>query len=222
MENPKEEIEAILNEMNFTNPFEVQKELFINGSDFEVSDEEFEEHLNPALYNAYIFDTDLAKEVRDKYEVGQALYQPIEVYASPVVTKPSKNTRYVIYSQGFVEIESEYIDDEYLELYTDLKLSVNNTFKQIILVEYSPVEENYLMSNKTEIEERAIKEAEELFSNQDNGESLEFFDPRGNSNKAIGINETTLEFFTKEDLTFLAEFLSSFRIGGIIKPYGNV
>ena len=63
MENPKEEIEAILNEMNFTNPFEVQKELFINGSDFEVSDEEFEEHLNPALYNAYIFDTDLAKEV---------------------------------------------------------------------------------------------------------------------------------------------------------------
>ena len=127
MENPKEEIEAILNEMNFTNPFEVQKELFINGSDFEVSDEEFEEHLNPALYNAYIFDTDLAKEVRDKYEVGQALYQPIEVYASPVVTKPSKNTRYVIYSQGFVEIESEYIDDEYLELYTDLKLSVNNT-----------------------------------------------------------------------------------------------
>ena len=28
MENPKEEIEAILNEMNFTNPFEVQKELF--------------------------------------------------------------------------------------------------------------------------------------------------------------------------------------------------
>ena len=82
MENPKEEIEAILNEMNFTNPFEVQKELFINGSDFEVSDEEFEEHLNPALYNTYIFDTDLAKEVRDKYEVGQALYQPIEVYAS--------------------------------------------------------------------------------------------------------------------------------------------
>ena len=165
MENPKEEIEAILNEMNFTNPFEVQKELFINGSDFEVSDEEFEEHLNPALYNAYIFDTDLAKEVRDKYEVGQALYQPIEVYASPVVTKPSKNTRYVIYSQGFVEIESEYIDDEYLELYTDLKLSVNNTLdcfkvvdireneklKQITIVEYSPVEENYLMSNKTEI-----------------------------------------------------------------------
>ena len=224
MENPKEEIEAILNEMNFTNTFEVQKELFINGSDFEVSDEEFEEHLNPALYNAYIFDTDLAKEVRDKYEVGQALYQPIEVYASPVVTKPSKNTRYVIYSQGFVEIESEYIDDEYLELYTDLKLSVNNTLdcfkvvdireneklKQITLVEYSPVEENYLMSNKTEIEQRAIKEAEELFNNQDNGESLEFFDPRGNSNKAIGINETTLEFFTKEDLTFLAEFLSSF------------
>ena len=25
MENPKEEIEAILNEMNFTNPFEVQR-----------------------------------------------------------------------------------------------------------------------------------------------------------------------------------------------------
>ena len=42
MENPKEEIEAILNEMNFTNPFEVQNELFINGSDFEVSDKEFE------------------------------------------------------------------------------------------------------------------------------------------------------------------------------------
>ena len=72
MENPKEEIEAILNEMNFTNTFEVQKELFTNGSNFEVSDEEFEEHLNPALYNAYIFDTDLAKEVRDKYEIGPA------------------------------------------------------------------------------------------------------------------------------------------------------
>ena len=223
MENPKEEIEELLNEMNITNPFEFQKELFENGDSFEINVEEFKENLNPSLYNAYFFDTDLAKEVKDKYEVGQELYQPIEIYASPVLTKPLKNTRYVIYSQAFFEIDKEYIDDDYIELYTDLKLSVNNTLdsfkvvdirenenlKQIALVEFSPVEEDHMMNNKTEIEQRAIKEAEEFFNNCDEGKSIEFFDPRGNSNKAIGINETSLEFFTKEDLIFLAEFLSS-------------
>ena len=72
----------------------------------------------------------LNKDVINNYKIHQKLYQPTEIYLTDALTKPLKNTRYLIYSKEFQEIPKENLAC----VYQDMKiftLGIINCFKII-------------------------------------------------------------------------------------------
>lgn len=204
--------------------FIAEKELFeitqeVKYTELEKSQQkEFKENLNPKNYKKYVFDVDLSKDIVSCYNIEQKLYHPTDIYVTSCITKPLKNTRYLIYSKEFEEIP----DEELLPIYQNKKIATSgimNCFKiidittindktQIALLHYVSFEEIAIDHHKTEIEEKIKKESKNIFEESFNKKSLKI-DEKLNYKIETGIginkNKTQLKPFTKDQLIYLLE-----------------
>ncbi|WP_303234997.1 hypothetical protein [Methanosphaera cuniculi] len=227
-ENNQPELDNTPKDEDETNIFQEEKQLFELTEDITFQDlneeqqDELIEQLNPNLYDLYIYDADIDPQILEKYEVGQYLYQPSDIYTTRLLTDPIRNTRYAILSKEFQQIP----DDELVEEYQDIDLSVSgvlNCFKivsieldeelmLITLLHYNSFEELVLKDHMTEIEEKASKMADDMIQTHEyietdiNLEPINYKIPT-----AIGINnrESGLKPYTKGQLIFYLSVLSA-------------
>lgn len=220
--------EEINNPDDDINIFKEEKQLFeltenITFQDLnEEQQKELTEQLNPNLYDLYIYDTDVDPQILEKYEVGEYLYQPTDIYATKLLTDPGRNTRYVILSKEFQQIPNDELVDEYknidlsvsgvLNCFKIVNIEYNDEYMQITMIHYNSFEELALKDHITDIEQRAVQMAEDLMQTREyvqtdiNLEPINYKIPT-----AIGINnrESGLKQYTKGQLVFYLSVLSA-------------
>lgn len=234
--------------------FTAEKELFeitqmIDYTQLEKNQQkELKDNLNRGYYKKFIYDVNLNKDVINNYKIHQKLYQPTEIYLTDALTKPLKNTRYLIYSKEFQEIPKGNLAC----VYQDMKiftLGIINCFKiiniktqknmtQITLLHYNIFEELLLNHQKTKIEKKIEKESEKpIETSTDN--STNDFQLNYKIETGIGLyeNKNKIEHYTKDQVIYILklyieilekfnvekiyEILEKYNVSSLIKVYEN-
>ncbi len=195
---------------------------------------ELKKQLNPSSYETYIYDMDIDPQITEKYEVGEYLYQPTDIYTTQLITKPTKNVRYLIFSKEFQKISDEELIPEYqnidlsvtgvLSCFKIIDISKKDELTQITLLHYNSFEEILIKHHKTEIEEKAIKISKEILEKEEYvNRYIDLEEINYKITTAIGINnrEAKLKPFTKDQIIFyldvLSELLNKYNLDDIFE-----